>query len=91
MMLKFTHLPVIKNTIKRIALKNAYESSIIFQSFLYASIPAKSTPYAPTFFKKNTHKKTNNRSSGQILDGDDFYSPQTLLVLTMVFQTNIIN
>ena len=47
---KFTHFPVIKNTIKRIAFKSAYESSIIFQSFLYASIPAESTSYAPTFF-----------------------------------------
>ena len=50
MKLKFTHFPVIKNTIKRIAFKNAYESSIIFQSFLYASIPAKSTSYVPIFF-----------------------------------------
>ena len=50
--LKFTHFPVIKNTIKRIAFKNAYESSIIFQSFLYASIPAESTSYAPAFFAK---------------------------------------
>ena len=50
MKLKFTHFPVIKNTINRIAFKNAYESSIIFQSFLYANIPAESTSYAHTFF-----------------------------------------
>ena len=47
---KFTHFPVIKNTIKRIAIKNAYYSSIIFQSFLYANIPAESPSYTPTFF-----------------------------------------
>ena len=40
MKLKFTHFPVIKNTIKRIEFKNTYESSIIFQSLIYASIPA---------------------------------------------------
>ena len=51
MKLKFTHFPVIKNTIKRIAFKNAYESSTIFQSFIYISIPAESTSYAPTFFE----------------------------------------
>ena len=28
------------NTIKRIAFENVYESSIIFQSFAYANIPA---------------------------------------------------
>ena len=33
MKLKFTHFPVIKNTIKRIAFRNTYETSIIFQSF----------------------------------------------------------
>ena len=33
MKLKFTHFSVIKNAFKRIELKNAYESSIIFQSF----------------------------------------------------------
>ena len=52
MKLKFAHFPVIKNTIKRIAFKNAYDSSLIFQSFLYASTPAESTSYAPTFFNK---------------------------------------
>ena len=59
MKLKFTHFPVIKNTIKRIAFKNAFDSSIIFQSFLYASIPAESTSYAPTFFhgSRNTARK----------------------------------
>ena len=31
---KSTHFPIIKNTIKRIAFKNACESSIIFQSFV---------------------------------------------------------
>ena len=36
--------------IKRIAFENAYESSIIFQPFSYANVPAKSLPYAPTFF-----------------------------------------
>ena len=29
---------------------HVYESIIIFQSFLYASIPAESMSYAPTFF-----------------------------------------
>ena len=52
MKLKFIHFPVIKNTIKRIAFKNAFDSCIIFQSFLYASIPAESTSYAPTFFQE---------------------------------------
>ena len=50
MKLKFTQFNVTKNTIKRIAFKNAFKSSIIFQSLLYASIPAESTCYAPTFF-----------------------------------------
>ena len=40
MKLKSIHFLVIKNTIKRIAFKNAYESLKIFQSFLYTSIPA---------------------------------------------------
>ena len=31
--LKYTHFPVIKNTIKRKEFKIAYESSILFQSF----------------------------------------------------------
>ena len=48
MKLKYTHFLVIKNTIKRKEFKIAYESSILFQSFLYASIPAESTSYAPT-------------------------------------------
>ena len=30
--------------------ENAYESSIIFQPFLYANVPAESPSYAPTFF-----------------------------------------
>ena len=46
----FSHIPVIKNTIKRIVFKNAYESDIIYQSFLYASIPAESSCYAHIFF-----------------------------------------
>ena len=46
----FTYFPVIKNTIKWIAFKNAYKSSMIFQYFLYANIPAESLSYAPTFF-----------------------------------------
>ena len=46
----FTYFLVIKNTIKWIALKNAYESSMIFLFFLYASIPAESQSYVPTFF-----------------------------------------
>ena len=45
-----THIPVIKNTIKQISFENWSESSIIFQSFLFANIPAESTSYAPTFF-----------------------------------------
>ena len=32
------------------AFQNAYESTIIFQSFLFANIPAESMSYAPTFF-----------------------------------------
>ena len=47
---KFTHFPVIKNTIKRIAFENEYKSSMIFKSFLFANFPAESTSYAPTFF-----------------------------------------
>ena len=45
---ELTHFPVIKNTIKRIAFKNAYESSIYIFS-LNSSIPAESTFNAPTF------------------------------------------
>ena len=45
---KCTHCPVIKNTFKRIAFKNA--NQIIFQYFLIANIPAESTSYVPTFF-----------------------------------------
>ena len=41
--------PVIKNTIKRIAFENENKSTIIFQSFLFANVPAESTSYAPTF------------------------------------------
>ena len=48
--LKFTHFPVIKTTIERITFENWSESSIIFQSFLFANIPGESTPYALTFF-----------------------------------------
>ena len=48
---KFYRFPVIKNTIKRIAFENAYESSIIFQPLLYADVPAESPSYAPTFFE----------------------------------------
>ena len=33
-LVNFTNFPVIKNTIKRIAYENAYESSIIFQPLL---------------------------------------------------------
>ena len=36
------------------ALENAYESTIIFYSFLFANIPAESTSYAPTFFSRTT-------------------------------------
>ena len=36
-------LPVFKNTIKRIAFENAYESSITFQLFLYANVPSPSS------------------------------------------------
>ena len=50
MELKSAHFPLIEKTIKRIALKNAYESSILFQSILYATIPAESTSYAQTLF-----------------------------------------
>ena len=47
---KIDSFPVIKNTIKWITFENWSESSIIFQSFLFASIPAESTSYAPAFF-----------------------------------------
>ena len=46
--LKFAYFPVIKNTFKRIAFENAYESNIIFQSSLFANIPAESTFIVPT-------------------------------------------
>ena len=46
----FTNFPVFKNTIIRIAFENVYESSIVFQPFLYANVPAESPSYAPTFF-----------------------------------------
>ena len=39
------------NTIKQIAFENVYESSIIFQSFLYAKIPAESSSYAAIFLR----------------------------------------
>ena len=35
--------------------EDVYESSIIFQSFVYANIPVESPSYAPTFFKFITH------------------------------------
>ena len=53
MKLKFTHFPVIKNTIKQVAFRNAYKESKVYQSFLYASIPAESTSYAPSFFRSD--------------------------------------
>ena len=43
------NFPVFKCTIKRIAFENAYESSIIFQPFLYAIVPVASPSNAPTF------------------------------------------
>ena len=49
-MVKIHNFPVIKNTIKRIAYKNAFESSIIFQSYLYANIPAEFPSYALTMY-----------------------------------------
>ena len=48
---KLNHFPIIKNTIKGIAYKNAFESSKNFHSFLYAIIPAESPSYAPIFFE----------------------------------------
>ena len=64
MKLKFTHFPVIKNAIKRISFKNAYKSSIIHQSFLYASIPAEFTSYAPTFLADiNEWARETNKTS----------------------------
>ena len=47
----FFNFPVFKNTIKRKAFENAYESSIIFQPFLYANVPVESPSYASTFCK----------------------------------------
>ena len=52
----FTNLPVIKNTIKRIAF--AHESSIIFQPLLNTNVPAESPSYAPTFFYRERNTKT---------------------------------
>ena len=44
-----------------------YASSIILRGFLYASIPAESTSYAPTFFEafKLVHKRKNKVTSYQ--------------------------
>ena len=50
-LVNFANFPVFKNTMKRIAFENAYESSRIFQPFLYANVPAETSSYAPTFFK----------------------------------------
>ena len=52
-----------KKTIKRMVFENAYESSIIFQSFLYANIPAESPSYAPTF-SKNLFLFSSDREAG---------------------------
>ena len=41
---------VFKNTFIWMAFQNAYESSIIFQSFLYANVPADSPSYSSAFF-----------------------------------------
>ena len=49
-LVKCYQFTVFKNTIKRIAFENEYVSSIIFQTFLYANVPAESMSYAPTFF-----------------------------------------
>ena len=46
LLISFFKFHVFKNTIERIAFENAYESSIIFQPFLYANMPSN----APTFF-----------------------------------------
>ena len=40
----------IQETVKRISFENAYESSVIFQPFLYANVPAESPYSVPTFF-----------------------------------------
>ena len=50
LLISFFNFHVFKNTIKRIAFENAYESSINFQPFLYANVPAESPSKAPTFF-----------------------------------------
>lgn len=42
------------------------------------------------FKEKKTDRKTNKRPSEHILEGDDFIILK-LLILTIVFQTNIIN
>ena len=48
-LIKCYQFPVFMNTIKRIAFENTYESSIIFQPFLYVNVPAEFPSYAPTF------------------------------------------
>ena len=47
---KFTHFPVIINAMKQLTFESVYESSIIFQSFIYTNIPIEQPSYAPTFF-----------------------------------------
>ena len=50
-LVKFYQLSCIfENTIKGIEFENTYESSIIFQPFLYANVPAESPSYTLTFF-----------------------------------------
>ena len=53
-LVKFYLFSCIQNTIRRIAFENAYESSIIFQPFLYANVPAESPFNVPTFFRYQT-------------------------------------
>ena len=57
MSVKFYQFSCIQNTINWIAFENEYESSIIFQPFLYANVPADPPSYAPTFFYNFRKKK----------------------------------
>ena len=52
----FIHFPLIQKTNKQTTFENMYESSIIFQSFLYANTSAESPSYAPTFFESPSPK-----------------------------------
>ena len=51
--------------------EKAYESSITFQSLLYANVPAESPSYAPTFFQEFEMKwiSMNSQDWGRIGGG----------------------